>query len=70
MAESAQSLENSSAAAHYPALSARYLLLCLAGLYASLSGMTAQQAIVIAASNHYAALSDKQLDQCLLATLS
>lgn len=53
------------------ALSMRDTLVCIAGLFgANSGGVTAQQAVVLAAANKYAALSDHQLDESLLAVLS
>jgi len=51
-------------------LSQRDLRLCLAGVYGNATGNTAAKAAVLAASNHYAALSDDQLDQAFLAVLA
>ena len=66
MSSTAQTLETAAMAAKYEALSNRNLLLCLAAIYAGPASLKAQQAAVTAAANHYAALSDHQLDECLL----
>lgn len=70
MAQDAQTLENSAAAAKYSALSERMLLLCLIGVYASATGLTAQAAVNAAAAAGYSALSDQELDTAILAILS
>lgn len=70
MASSAQSLETLAAQLKYGALDDRMTLLCLVGYFASQSNLTAQQAVIQAAQQGYAALSDQQLDTCLLAVIT
>lgn len=70
MASDAQTLENAAAAAGYAGLSDRMLLLCLIGVYASPTSLTAQAAVNAAAAAGYAAMSDEQLDRAILAILS
>lgn len=66
----AQSLIDLAFANGEDALSERDIMLCLAGFYGNLATQTAQQAVVTAAANKYAALSDLQLTQALLVILS
>ena len=66
----AQSLIDLAFANGEDALGQRNIMLCLAGFYGNLAGQTAQQAVVTAVANKYAALSDNALDQSLLAILS
>lgn len=70
MATDAQTLVDQSAVSKYSELSERDLLLCLVGYYGSNAGLTAQQAVVIAAAQGYSKLSDRQLDECYLAIIS
>lgn len=70
MATDAQTLVNTSATSKYAELSERDLLLCLVGYYGNLAGLTAQQAIVVAAQQGYSKLSDRQLDECYLVIIS
>lgn len=70
MATDAQTLENLVASLKYPSMSERDVLLALAGYYGTAAGMTAQQSVVVAATNKYAALSERQLGEALLAVLS
>lgn len=67
MACDAQTLETLSGIDGLARLSQRGLMLALAGVYGS--ALTAAQAIVLAAANKYAALSDRHLDAVLLAIL-
>lgn len=67
-APDAQTLIDLAMSLKYGALSARDNLLCLCGAYAG--STTAQQAVVLAAQNKYASLSDLQLDEAFLAVIS
>lgn len=70
MACDVKTVENLLAANGYHALSNYDRLVCLAGVFGTLAGFTAQQAITQAEANKYGALSDEQLDQAFLASLS
>ena len=67
MASDAQTLENLIATLKYPGMSSRDVLLAMAGYYGTAANMNAQQAVVVAAQQKYAALSDIDLDEALLA---
>lgn len=69
MASAAQTLETLAQSLGYDTLNHRDLLLCLAGLYSSSAGLTAQQAVVQCAAQGYARLSDNDLQQCILYVL-
>lgn len=69
-AATAQDLATTAGTLKFASLSERHLFVCLAGVYAALTNTTAQQAVVLAAANHYGALSDDQLDKSLLALVS
>lgn len=70
MAQNAQTLETGEYAAFIPSLSDRDLLLTLAGVYASNTGITAQQAVTGAAAAGYHDLSERDLIQCYLTAIS
>lgn len=66
MAATAKTLETGIAAAFIDALGDRCLLLSLVGYYANAAGLTAKAAMVGAAAGSFGALSDKDLNSCIL----